>query len=125
MTSPDKSCHVELKDGDQTVAAAEVTAVEHAEGTIRTSLHPSSGHTPPGSRASLGDAVMDLPEVQAGSRLEATVPLGDAESLQRLRERTGDTVARPAGSTALVDADIRPRSLEEAGQDPGGEASTW
>ena len=97
MTSPDKSRHVEVKDGDQTVAAAEVTAVEHAEGTIRTSLHPSSGHTPPGSRASLVDAVMDLPEVQAGSRLEATVPLGDAESLQRLRERTEDTVDRPGG----------------------------
>jgi len=124
MTSPDKSRHVEVKDGDQTVAAAEVTAVEHAEGTIRTSLHPSSGHTPPGSRASLVDAVMDLPEVQAGSRLEATVPLGDAESLQRLRERTEDTVARPAGSTALVDADIRPRSLGGTGQDPRGEAST-
>jgi len=124
MTSPDKSRHVEVKDGDQTVAVAEVTAVEHAEGTIRTSLHPSSGHTPPGSRASLVDAVMDLPEVQAGSRLEATVPLGDAESLQRLRERTEDTVARPAGSTALVDADIRPRSLQETGQDPRGETST-
>ena len=124
MTSPDKSRHVEVKDGDQTVAAAEVTAVEHAEGTIRTSLHPSSGHTPPGSRASLVDAVMDLPEVQAGSRLEATVPLGDAESLQRLRERTEDTVARPAGSTALVDADIPPASREGTGQDPRGEAST-
>ena len=125
MTSDDKSRHVEVKDGDQTVAAAEVTAVEHAEGTIRTSLHPSSGHTPPGSRASLVDAVMDLPEVQAGSRLEATVPLGDAESLQRLRERTEDTVTRPAGSTALVDADIPPRSLEGSGQDPRGETCTY
>ena len=65
MTSPDKSRHVEVKDGDQTVAAAEVTTVEHAEGTVRTSLRRSSGHTPPGSRASLVDAVMDPPEVQA------------------------------------------------------------
>jgi hypothetical protein len=108
MTSPDKSRHVEVKDGDQTVAAAEVTAIEHAGGTVRTSLHRTSGHTPPGSRASLVDAVMDLPEVQASSRLEATVPLGDTESLERLRERTEDTVTRPAGSTALVDADIPP-----------------
>ena len=88
MSSPDKSRHVEVKAGDQTVAAAEVTTAEHAGGTVRASLLPSSGHTPPGSRASLVDAVMDLPEVQASSRLEATVPLGDAESLQRLRERT-------------------------------------
>jgi hypothetical protein len=32
--------------------------------------------------------------------------LGDAEALQRLRERATDTVTRPAGSTELVDADI-------------------
>lgn len=124
MTSADKSRRVEVKDGDQTVAVAEVTTVEHAEGTVRTSLLPSSGHMPPGSRASLVDAVMDLPEVQAGSRLEATVPLGDAESLERLRERTEDTVTRAAGSTALVDADIPPASHPGPSQEPGGQAST-
>ena len=123
MSSPDKSRHVEVKDGDQTGVAAKVTTAEHAEGTVRTSLLPSSGHTPPGSRASLVDAVMDLPEVQASSRLEATVPLGDAESLQRLRERTEDTVTRPAGSTDLVDAAIPPGSREGAGQEPVGQAS--
>jgi len=125
MTSPDKSRHVEVKDGDQTVAAAEVTALDNAEGTVRTSLLPSSGHTPPGSRASLVDAVMDLPEVQASSRLEATVPLGDAESLERLRERTEDTVTRPAGSTVLVDADIPPGGPASPGGEPGGQASAW
>jgi hypothetical protein len=104
MTSDEKTRRVEVKDGDQTVAAAEVA--EHAEGTIRTSLYPSSGPTPPGIRANLVDAVMDLPEVQASSRLEATVPLGDTESLDRLRERTDDAVTRAAGSTALLDAGI-------------------
>jgi hypothetical protein len=119
VTSPDKSRRVEVKDGDQTVAAAEVIPVENAEGTVRTSLLPPSGPAPPGSRASLVDAVMDLPEAKSGARLEATVPLGDAESLERLRERTEDTVTRPAGSTVLVDADIPPASH----QVPGGEAS--
>jgi hypothetical protein len=121
MASPDESHRVEVKDGDQTVAAAEVTKIEHAEGTIRTSLLPPSGPTPQGSRASLVDAVMDLPEVQASSRLEATVPLGDAESLERLRERSEDTVTRAAGSTALVDADLPAARPEGTGQQPGGE----
>jgi hypothetical protein len=125
MTSAVKSRRVEIKDHGQTVAAAEVRTVEHPAGTIRTSLLPTSGHTPPGSRASLVDAVMDLPEVQAASRLEATVPLGDAESLARLRERTEDTVTRPAGSTALVDAAIPPASRGEASRAPGGQASAW
>jgi hypothetical protein len=120
MTSSKNSRHIEVKDGDQTVAAAEVRIMEHAEGTVRTSLLPSSGPTPQGSRASLVDAVMDLPEVQASSRLEATVPLGDTESLERLRERARDTDTRPAGSTALVDADIPHASTAGTSQEPGG-----
>jgi hypothetical protein len=123
MTSPDKSRRIEVKDGDRTVAAAEVRTVEDAEGTVRASLHPSSGHTPPGSRASLVDAVMDLPEVQASSRLEATVPLGDTEALERLRERTEDTDTRPAGSTALIDADIPPASSAGISQEPADRQS--
>jgi hypothetical protein len=120
MTSPDKSHRVEVKDHDQTVAVAEVRTLDHPAGTVRTSLLPSSGHTSPGSHASLVDAVMDLPEVQASSRLEATLPLGDVESLERLRERTEDSVTRPAGSTALVDADIPPGSPPGTSREPGG-----
>jgi uncharacterized phage protein gp47/JayE len=121
MTSPNTPRHVEIKDGDKTVAAAEVTTSSPAGGTARASLTAASGHVPPGERANLVDAVMDLPEVQASARLEAAVPLGDSESLERLRERTEDTVTRPAGSTALVDADIPSASQPEPGQGPGGE----
>ena len=108
MTDPETPRRVEIKHDDQTVAAAEVTASAHGGRTARASLHPTSGHITPGSRADLVDAVLDLPEVQASERLEATVPLGDGESLQRLRERTDATQTRPAGSTALVDAKIPP-----------------
>ena len=114
MTNPDTSRHIEIKDGDQTVAAAHVATSQEAGGTARASLEVAAGQVPPGSRSSLVDAVMDLPEVRASTRLEATVPLGDGESLERLRERTQDTVARPADSTALVDADI-----PAPGQEPG------
>ena len=120
MTSPDKSRRVEVKDGDQAVAVAEVTTAERAEGTVRTSLPPASGHTPPGSRASPGGAVMDLPEVQDSARWRRPSRSATPESLERLRERAEDTVTGPAGSTALVDADIPPGSLAEASEQPGG-----
>jgi uncharacterized phage protein gp47/JayE len=121
MTSPDTPRHIEVNDGNQWVAAAEVTASKEADGTARASLHAASGHITPGSRASLVDAVMDLPEVRASARLEAAVPLGDAESLGRLRDRTEEAVTRPAGSTALLDANIPPDSQPGAGQEPDGE----
>jgi hypothetical protein len=115
MTSPDKPWHIEVKDGNRTVAAAEVTTSRGAIRTTRTSLHAAPGHITPGKRASLVDAVMDLPQVRASARLEATIPLGDSEFLQRLRERTEGAVTRPAGSTALLDANIPPVSPPGAG----------
>jgi hypothetical protein len=121
VTDPDTSRHIEIKDGDQTVAAAEVTTSPEADGTAEASLYAASGHIAPGSRASLVDAVLDLPEVAQSDRLKAAVPLGDTESLWRLRERTDDTVTRAAGSTALVDANIPADNEPESGQEPDGE----
>ncbi|MGA8459200.1 MAG: hypothetical protein WB800_27630 [Streptosporangiaceae bacterium] len=106
MTNPENPRRVEVRDDDRTVAAAEVAASGEAGGTARASLHAESGHVPPGKRTDLVDAVMDLPEVQASARLEAAVPIGDGESLERLRQRTEESATRPAGSTALVDAVI-------------------
>jgi hypothetical protein len=120
----DKSRRIEVKDENQTIAAAEVTPLDNSAGTVRTSFLPSPGPAPPGSRARLVDAVMDLPEVQDSSRIEATVPLGDTESLERLRDRTDETVTRPAGSTALVDGDIPPASPAGPGEKPRNEAPT-
>ena len=111
MTSSDTPRHVEIRDGDKMVAAAEVTTAAGPEGTARTSLRAAAGHLAPGWRANLVDTVMDLPEVRASRRLEATVPLGDGELLGRLRERTTGAVVRPAGSTLLLDANIPPQRL--------------
>jgi hypothetical protein len=115
MTESPEIQHVEIKDGDETIAAAEVTTHDDHE-TARASLHAAAGHIAPGRRASLVDAVMDLPEVQESARLEASVPLGDSESLERLRERTDDSSTHPAGSTALLDASIPPA---RPGSEPG------
>ncbi len=123
MTDHDASRHVEVKDGDHTVADADVSASAEPEGTARATLRAASGHIAPGSRASLVDAVMDSPEVQGSSRLEAAVPLGDGESLERLRQRADDVTTRPAGSTALVNAKLPPEDESRAGQMPDGESS--
>lgn len=96
--------HVEIRHGGQVVAAADVTMP--IAGTARTSLRAAAGHVAPGWRTELVDAVMHLPEVRASRRLEATVPLGDSEFLERLREWTTGMVTRPAGSTLLLDATI-------------------
>ena len=107
MTDPKTSRHVEIKDDDdRTAAVAEVTTAAGAEGTVRTSMYAKNEHVRSGDRAALVDEVMDLPEVKASDRVEAAVPLGDAESVERLRDRTDDAVLRAAGSTTLLDANV-------------------
>jgi len=97
---------VEVSDGDRVVASAQVDTSPDTPDTAQASLHAESGHLPVGTRASLVDAVLDLPELQGGTHLEATVPLGDAESLQGLRERTDHMTTRAAGASALIDAEL-------------------
>jgi hypothetical protein len=122
MTDPDNSRRVEIKnDDDRTAAVAEVTTARGPEGTVRTSMYAKSEHVRPGDRAALVDEVMGLPEVKASDRVEATVPYGDAESVERLRERTDDAVLRAAGGTTLLDANLPPDGGRQAAEPPAGQ----
>ena len=99
---------VEVSDDGRPFATAEVSTAGPG-GTARVSLHAEPGHTTPGCRASLVDAVLDLPEVQQSARLAAAFALGDSESLLRLQERCQDGSTHPAGSSALFKADLPSR----------------
>jgi uncharacterized phage protein gp47/JayE len=95
---------VELTDDGQVVAAADVQPLD--PNVVRASLHADAGHLPVGTRSRLVDAVLDLPEAGEGRKLEATLPLGDTEGLDRLRARCQNVQTRPAGATCLVDAEL-------------------
>lgn len=73
---------------------------------VRASLHVNPGQHPAGTRARLVDAVLDDSDVRCRHRLQATIPLGDTEMLDRLRERGVLATFRAAGSTCLVEADL-------------------
>jgi hypothetical protein len=106
MGEHDLHRHVEISDSQGTVASADVTISHESDRTARASLRATAGHLTPGIRASLVDAVLDLPEVQDSARLEAAFPLGDGETLYRLRQRCQDVRTHPAGTTALVEANL-------------------
>jgi hypothetical protein len=108
MGKPDLYRHVEISDNRGAVASAEVTIMQHTARTARVSLRAAAGHLAPGSRARLVDAVLDLPELHNGDRLEAAFPIGDSETLHRLRQRCTDVTTHPAGSTVLLEATIGP-----------------
>ncbi len=106
MGEHDLHRHVELSDSNGMVTTADVTISQESGRTARASLRAAAGHLAPGIRARLVDAVLDLPELHDGARLQAAFPLGDTETLYRLRERCTDVTTHPAGTTVLLEATI-------------------
>jgi hypothetical protein len=98
--------HVDVSEDGHRLATADVTTSAEAHGVTLASFHAEAGHLPPGTRRNLVDVVMDLPDVRASDHLRASVPTGDTESIDRLRERTTGLRTHVAGCTALIDADI-------------------
>jgi hypothetical protein len=72
--------------------------------TVRASLHVAAGHLPVGTRTRLVDAVFDDPDVRTRRQVQVTLPLGDTEILDRVRQRGVLAAFRAAGSTCLVEA---------------------
>lgn len=105
MTNRADHRHVDVREDERLVGLVDVEPGE-AEGVVRAAMHVEPGHLPMGSRSRLVDAVLDLPELQEGTHLEAAVPLGDTEILQRIQERLSDVQTRSVGSTCLVDAEL-------------------
>jgi hypothetical protein len=92
-----------IEEGGRTLASAEVHPTGEP-GVVHSDLHVESGHLPGGTRTRLVDAVLEHPQVDEAERLLATMPLGDTEMLDRVRERCDDVEAHAAGATKLVQA---------------------
>jgi len=103
----DLTIHIE-QDG-RTVASAEVRPADEP-GVVHSDLHVEAGQLPGGTRTRLVDAVLEHPQVDEADRLLATMPLGDTEMLDRVRERCDDVEARAAGATKIVEARLEHRT---------------
>jgi hypothetical protein len=108
MTRSDHHADVEIQDDGHLLATADVSPTDEA-GVVHSELHVESGQLPRGTRTRLVDAVLEHPEVGKADRLVATMPLGDTEMLDRVRERTEGVEARAAGATKIVEARLEHR----------------
>jgi hypothetical protein len=104
MTREDRK-HVTVQHEERTVAAAEVETLPD-QSALHASLSVDAGQLPPGTRTRLVNAVLDLPEVTPGAHLTATVPAGDGEMLDQVRERCSDVQTRRAGASLIVNATV-------------------
>jgi len=104
---------IEIEEDGQLLASAQVQVTDQP-GVVHTDLHAAPGHLPPATRAHLVDAVLEHPDVYSAEHLVATMPTGDTEMLDRVRERCEDVEPHAAGATKIVDARLTSSTAPEA-----------
>jgi hypothetical protein len=107
MTRSDDHPSIEIEDHGRTLATAEMHP-DDGTGVLHSDLHVESGHLPAGTGARLVDAVLDSSDADDADHLRATMPIGDTEMLERVRERCDDVEARAVGATKIVEARLAP-----------------
>ena len=99
--------HVTIKAHGETVAEATIsTPGDDAE--VHVDVHVASGHLPAGARQRLADAIHEAVVEDHAERLTATLPLGDAELVEGVRDHLNDAELRAAGSTTIIEGNIEP-----------------
>jgi hypothetical protein len=91
--------HITIEDNGQLLAEAVIKS--HPD-LVDAQLRVEAGHMPPGARSQLVDAVLDLPDVPPGTRLEITLPTGEGELLEQIRNRCHDINTRVAGASCRL-----------------------
>ena len=98
--------YITLTDEGQLLAEATIRSATHRP-SIHADLHVEAGHLPVGTRTRLVDAVLDATAVEPGIHLQVTLPAGDGEMLDRLRERCDNLQTRSAGASCLATGTLR------------------
>jgi hypothetical protein len=109
---PSAPQHITLTDDGRILAQAIIDSqTDHP--CLHADLHVEAGHLPVGTRTRLVDAVLDLTAAEPGTHLEVTLPAGDGEILDRLREHCDDLQTRAAGASCLATGTLRQRADRE------------
>ena len=103
-TRSDRSA-IQIRERERMLAAAEVGPTDDP-GLVHSTMHVESGQLPVGTRRRLVDAVLDHPRVDGAERLLVTMPIGDTEMLDRVRERSHVVETRATGATVIVESEL-------------------
>ena len=97
---------IRVEDDGRTLAQATVS-LDTESGQASAQVSVASGQLPIGTRQKVVDAVHEaVSEDQI--RLTATVPLGDAELVDGIRDHLDDAELRAAGATSIITGDVKP-----------------
>jgi hypothetical protein len=116
-SAQDRDRHtISIEDDGRVLASASVEPTDRP-GVVHTDLHVESGQLPPATRTRIVDAVLEHPDVHDAERLLATMPLGDTEMLDRVRERSHVVETRATGATVIVESELDGAGRKDEGRD--------
>lgn len=98
---PNNVHHLTIEDNGHVLAIATLRTLTD-DHSVHADLHIEAGHLPVGTRTRLVDAVLDQAATETDAHLEVTLPAGDGEILDRLRQRCQGLEARAAGSSCIA-----------------------
>jgi hypothetical protein len=107
MTHAPDAHEIKIEVDGRLVALADVSGTADPA-VAHSAMRVESGQLPPGTRSKLVDAVLDDPQVSHASHLSASMPAGDTELIDRVRQRAEAVEIRAAGATKLVEAELGP-----------------
>lgn len=98
--------HITIASGDDVLAEASVSTPDD-DGEVRVAVHVAPGQLPAGARQRMADAIHDTLSNDNAERVTASVPLGDAELVDGIREHLVHAELRAAGATSIIQGDVR------------------
>jgi hypothetical protein len=107
MTHAPDAHEIKIEVDGRVVAVADVSGTADPA-VVHFAMHVESGQLPTRTRSKLVDAVLDDPQVSHASHLSASMPAGDTELIDRVRQRAQAVEIRAAGATKLVEAELGP-----------------
>lgn len=100
--------HSEVRASGRVVAWADTEVRSDADGHhLGICIGIESGHQPPWARRLLVHDLLTRAAHQGLHRIEVALPLGDCEILDVVRSHSAHVDVRAAGSTCLVEADLK------------------
>lgn len=98
--------HITIAAEGDVLAEASVSTPDD-DGEVRVAVHVAPGQLPAGARQRMADAIHDTLTENNAERVTATVPLGDAELVDGIREHLDHAELRAAGATSIIQGDVR------------------
>lgn len=99
--------HISIEADGQVLSQATISpGDQHNE--ARAQVHVASGHLPPGTHQQMAEAIHDAVSQDNAEHLTASVPRGEAELVEGIRDHLTEVQMRSAGSTSIIQGDVKP-----------------